>query len=135
MKNFYKDGDTLPLTMTQNVLSGQLVRVGQFVGVCANDCTTGNVTEVALEGVYSIPKNSADVIVQGQALKFVPATGVIDATSGTVEAGVAAQAAAAGTATVYVRLTQGFGMTPAMAMTETAPAEHPVQHEGKTKRA
>jgi len=132
VKNFYKDGDTLPLTMTQNVLSGQLVRVGQFVGVCANDCTTGNVTEVMLEGVFIVPKASADAYTQGQALKFDPATGIV-ATTGAAEAGIAALPAAAGTTTVYLALVPGFGMTPA-AM-EAQPAEHPAQHEGKTKRS
>lgn len=111
MKNFYQNGDTLPLTMLIDVKSGQLVRVGQFVGVCANDCKTGSVTEVALEGVYTLPKAPADVYTQGQALKFDVTTGVITAAGG-ADAGIATQPAAAGSTTCYVALVPGFGMTP-----------------------
>jgi predicted RecA/RadA family phage recombinase len=120
MKNFYKDGNTLPLVMTADVVSGQLVSIGAFVGVAACSATAGTSVETALVGVFSLPKVAADVIVQGQAVKFVPATGVISA-AGTLAAGVAAAAALAGSTTVYVRLTPGLGET--VAVSETSAAE------------
>ena len=104
MKNYVQCGDTLPLTMTAAVVSGQLVNIGKFTGVCAVNGAIGDTIECALVGVFSLPKNPPDVITQGQALKMIPATGIVDA-SGTVTFGVAAAAAAAGSTTVLVRLT------------------------------
>jgi predicted RecA/RadA family phage recombinase len=104
MKNFVQNGNTLPLVMTAAVVSGQLVNLGKFTGVCAVNGAIGDTVEVAIVGVFSLPKTPADVITQGQALKMIPASGIVDA-SGTVTFGVAAAAAAAGSTTCLVRLT------------------------------
>jgi len=123
MKNFYQTGRTLPLVMTQAVVSGQLLQIGKFIGVAAVNGNIGDTIEVALEGVFTLPKTPADVITQGQGLHFIPATGVVDA-GGTVLFGVAATAAAAGSTTVLVRLVPNFGGMTMAAET----AKHPV-HE------
>jgi predicted RecA/RadA family phage recombinase len=104
MKNFYQTGRTLPLVMTQAVVSGQLLQVGKFIGVAAVNGNVGDTIEVALEGVFTLPKTPADVITQGQGLHFLPATGVVDA-AGTVLFGVACAAAGTGTTTCLARLT------------------------------
>jgi predicted RecA/RadA family phage recombinase len=103
VKNFVQQGDTVPLVMTAAVVSGQLVQIGKFVGVAAVNGAIGDTVEVRIVGVFSLSKTPADVITQGQALKMIPASGVVDA-SGTVTFGVAAAAAGAGTTTVLARL-------------------------------
>ena len=126
MKNFYQCGDTVPLTMTAAVTSGQLIRIGAFVGVVANDAAAGASVETKLVGVFLLPKITADVIAQGQAVKFVPSTGIVSA-AGTVAAGVATQAAA-GSTQVYVRLTPGLGETVALDELHTRHAKPEHEH-------
>jgi predicted RecA/RadA family phage recombinase len=77
--------------MTQAVVSGQLLQVGKFIGVASVNGNIGDTIEVALEGVFTLPKTPADVITQGQGLHFIPATGIVDA-GATVLFGVAAAA-------------------------------------------
>jgi predicted RecA/RadA family phage recombinase len=123
MKNFYQNGRTIPLTMTADVKSGQLIRIDQFVGVVAVDAKTGESAETQLEGVFILPKAAADAITQGSAVKFDPATGTITA-AGTAVAGVATQAAVAGTSQVFVRLMPGLASAATMeveARTEREP--------------
>ncbi len=117
MKNLYRaKADTVPLTMTQAVVSGQLIQIGNFVGCVANDASIGASVEVLLEGEVILPKNAADVIAQGAACHFDPATGIVIST-GSAVAGVATQPAAAGSTTVYCRLTQA---AEAIALGETS---------------
>lgn len=104
MKNLIRDeADSIPLTMTQPVVSGQLVAVGKIVGVCAVNGAVGDTVEVLREGEFVFPKATADVIVQGEALKFDPATGIVTA-AGTVTAGIATRACAAGSTQAYLVL-------------------------------
>ena len=103
MKNFVQNGTTLPLVMTAAVVSGQLINIGKFTGVCAVNGAIGDTVEVALTGVYSLPKASADVYSQGAQLK-TDGTGLVTA-AGTIVFGVAAAAAGAGSTTVLARLT------------------------------
>jgi predicted RecA/RadA family phage recombinase len=106
--NFVQEGKTLPLVMTADVASGQLVIVGSFAGVTACAAKAGETVECALDGVFTLPKTPADAITQGQVVKATPA-GVIDATGATA-VGIAAAAVGAGAGSVDVRLTQGLGV-------------------------
>ena len=105
MKNFVQCGDTLPLVMTEAVVSGQLVNIGKITGVAAVNGAAGATIECAVTGVFSLPKTAADVYAQGAALKMIPASGMVDETAGTVTFGYAVAAAGAGSTTVLVRLT------------------------------
>ena len=105
MRNFVQPGDVITLTMTADTVSGQLINIGKFTGVCANDALNGTENEVAVMGVYTLSKVPGDAYTQGQALHMNPATGLVDATGGTVLFGVAVAAAGAGANTVVVRLT------------------------------
>jgi predicted RecA/RadA family phage recombinase len=103
VKNFIQPGDYgITLVAPANVVAGQLISVGKINGVVACDAVSGAQVEVAVEGVYSLPKTPGDTITQGQQLHAL-ATGVIDA-SGTILVGYAVAAAASGTSTVSVRL-------------------------------
>jgi predicted RecA/RadA family phage recombinase len=98
--------------------SGSVVIVGHLVGIAETDiaATTG-VGTVAVEGVYEVVCDSADVITVGMKLdwdasasKFVDAIG--SAASGDNENGVVAVTAAPGGVTaVNVKLCPGVGST------------------------
>ena len=134
MKNVYRDeADTIPLVMAAAVVSGQLVAVGNFVGICACDAAVGASVEVLLEGEVIVPKLAADVFAQGAIVMFDPATGIAQA-AGARTAGVATRAAGAGDAVVYVRLTPKALATPAMEETgarHEAAGGHPHHDAGK----
>ena len=65
MKNFLQPGKSVPLTMAADVTSGDLVTVGDTVGVVQADALNGEVVETLLEGVVSVPRDSADTYVEG----------------------------------------------------------------------
>ena len=138
MKNIYRiEADTIPLVMTAAVVSGQLVAVGNFVGIVACDAKVGDTVEVCLEGEAIVPKLAADTFAVGAAVHFDPTTGIAQA-AGTRTAGVATRAAGAGATQVYVRLTQQALAVPAAAAAEShhAPPHHaPPVSSGKSGRA
>lgn len=104
MKNFVQPGEVLPLTLAAPVLSGGGVLAGSFFGVAAIDGATGETIDVALRGVFDLPK-ATGALTQGQAAYWDAAAGRITATSsGNTLVGAAATAAASGAATARVRL-------------------------------
>ena len=50
------------------VISGQVVRVGNVLGVCLMAIASAAVGPVALRGVFTVPKVSGAVIAQGESL-------------------------------------------------------------------
>ena len=104
MKNFVQDGKVLNYKATDTVKSGNVVIVGKMVGVAITDGEAGDTIAVAIEGVYKLPKASG-ALTQGAAAYVIAADGTITgtATSNTF-AGYVWEAAAAGDATVAVKL-------------------------------
>lgn len=116
--NYTGVGSTIQYANTGTAkTSGQVVIVGQLVGICETDiaATTG-VGTVCIEGEFDVPANSADVMTVGMKLvwdasasEFVdantPATG--DNTGGVV----CVVAKAASVTTVRVKLCPGSGVT------------------------
>jgi predicted RecA/RadA family phage recombinase len=62
--------------VSRNVVSGQLIHIGNCVGVCAYDAASGQQCEVGVMGLFSLPKVSGDSYNQGDALDMNPATGL-----------------------------------------------------------
>jgi len=115
--NYKQKGNTLEYSNTGSAISsGDVVTVGDLLGIAETDiaATTG-VGTVAIEGVFEVACNSADVITQGQILdwdasanEFVDAIG--SAASGDLENGVVAMTAAGnGVTLVEVKLLPGNG--------------------------
>lgn len=72
-KNYVQDGDVIQWTNGTGaaVASGQLVKVGNILGVALVAIAIGATGSVAIEGVFSaVPKVSAAVFVQGEKLLF-----------------------------------------------------------------
>ena len=97
------------------ISSGDVVVIGQQIGIALGDIANGATGSVALDGVFSVPKVSAAVIAQGEsviydlsALAFddnlaTPATGDVSGCC------VAVEAKGAATTTIKVKLNVGVG--------------------------
>lgn len=104
MKNFVSSGEVLTVAAPAAVVSGQVVKVGQVIGVAATNAANGADVNVNMTGVYDLPK-AAVAIAQGALVYWdVAAAKVTTATVGTTLLGCATKAALAGDATVHVRL-------------------------------
>ena len=74
MKNYRQPGDTITVTSPSGgLLSGQGVVVGAIFGVSSYDAAEGDEAEIAVTGVFTLPK-SAGVIAEG-AIVFWDDTG------------------------------------------------------------
>lgn len=106
MRNFVQSGNIIPvIAPAGGVLSGAPVRAGSFFGVAATDAAAGATVEIALTGVFDLPKKAADVVSLGTSLYWDNAAGKVTITSaGNTLIGAATAAAAGADATVRVRL-------------------------------
>jgi predicted RecA/RadA family phage recombinase len=68
MKNAYQDGRVIDVTLTAAVASGGVVIKDRLFGVAVVAGTPGDVVPCHVEGVFSLPKLSTDVIGEGQAV-------------------------------------------------------------------
>lgn len=117
MDNFVGHGSTVEWTNTGSaVTSGAVVTVGELLGIAAVDIANGATGTVAIEGVFEVACNSADVISQGQTLTWdASASEFVDtntpATGDNVGGAVAVTAAGSGVTSVLVKLLPGSGAT------------------------
>lgn len=113
-KNYQQKGDIMPKVVAGAALaSGQVVVTGLLVGVSLGAYLIGDTAQIALEGVFDIPK-STGVVAHGAPVYWAMAGDPIGGTAGTGAAtatasgntlmGYAFEAAASGDATVAVRL-------------------------------
>ncbi|MDY0978945.1 DUF2190 family protein [Stenotrophomonas sp. CFBP8994] len=111
MKNAHQDGRVLDVTLTSDAKSGELVVEGKLVGAAVTDGKVGEIIAVHVEGVFELPKLAAAVFAVGAPVNWDgTAKHAIAAAAGADQVGdigFAVYAAAAGAATVYVRLTPG----------------------------
>lgn len=104
MKNYIQKGDTLEFTAASDVKSGEMVLVGNIVGVAVNDVANGATGVVNVTGVYEVPKE-ADAISKGASLYFKASTKSLTTTAqGNTFAGWAWSDQLAGDGTVLVHL-------------------------------
>jgi predicted RecA/RadA family phage recombinase len=90
--------------------------VGQQIGIALVDiAATSGTGEVAVAGVYNVPKVSAAVIAQGESVIWDASAGEFDDNAATPATGdvsgccVAAEAAGNGVTTIAVKLNVGIG--------------------------
>ncbi len=106
-------GDVLDWVATGAKSSGDAVEVKHMIGVALTDIASGETGAVAIEGVYTMPKVSAAVFVQGEKLIWDTSAGAFDdsaatpATGDITGAAVAMVAGANGETTCTVKLTPG----------------------------
>ncbi len=101
--NFVQRGDSVTVVSAGTVASGDIVVFNALSGVALHDALVGEDIELAVVGVYSLPKNNGDVLGQGEAVYF---DGTVVDTTATAQRiiGVVAETAGAGTDFVNVRL-------------------------------
>lgn len=69
MTTTYKqEGKVIQYTASADIAAGQVVKIGNVLGVALVAIANGATGSVALEGVFSVPKVSGAVIGQGQSL-------------------------------------------------------------------
>jgi len=59
MKNYLQDGDTLTIAAPAAVASGDPVQIGSIFGVAMADAATGADVAIVREGIFTLPKVSA----------------------------------------------------------------------------
>lgn len=113
--NFVQNGDSMTITAGATLTAGQVVRVGNLLGICVTDIANGATGTVNLTGVYSVPKVSAAVIAAGESVIWDASAAAFDDNLATPATGdvsgccVAVEAAGNGVTTVKVKLNVGVG--------------------------
>lgn len=106
MKNLIQEGVQLTIVAPATVVSGAGVVSGVLFGVAMHDAASGAQLVIRTEGVVELAKVSAQAWTQGQALYFIPGSGLVTTatTTGNLFIGCAAAAAVNPSATGLVRL-------------------------------
>ena len=116
------EGKTVRHTAASTISSGDVVVMGAAttggccVGIALADIASGEIGEVAIEGVFSFTKVSGAVITQGDSVTWDTSASAVEdnahtAATGDVENfGVAVEAAGSGVTTINVKLTPGVGI-------------------------
>lgn len=109
MKNFIQSGETLTLPAPYNLLSGDGAKVGNIFGVSNGDAPIGNNADLDTEGVFTLPKVSAQAITLGAKVYWDDTARLVTTvTASNTLIGVSTEAAANPSATVAVRLNGSF---------------------------
>jgi predicted RecA/RadA family phage recombinase len=66
--NFQQPGRVIMHTAGATITSGQVVKMGNILGVALANIANGATGPVAVEGVFTVPKVSGAVIAQGESL-------------------------------------------------------------------
>ncbi|MEH6575786.1 MAG: capsid cement protein [Amphritea sp.] len=103
MKNYIQDGKNLEHVAAADCVSGDVLVMGQLVGVAVDDIKTGETGIVTLCGVFELPKKAATAFTQGQRL-FWDGAEVTDVATANDFMGWAAAVAASADATAAVLL-------------------------------
>jgi len=105
---YIQRGDSIDFTPTADVAAGDIVKLGNLVGVAKLDIKAGELGALALCGVYEIG-TSGRAIGVGAAVYVDPATGTVcaEGAAGAVRFGTAVSACTDTDTLVNVRLEQG----------------------------
>lgn len=104
-KRFVQPGNVLDHTPATAVNSGNVLVIGDRVGVALADIAANATGSVQVTGVFSLPKKAADTVAQGVKVYWDATNQQITTTaSGNTLAGYAAQAAAATVTVVDVKI-------------------------------
>lgn len=79
--NFKESGERLDWTATANVVSGQIIAIGDMVGVVLGDALIGEKVVVCFKGVFALPKVAPQVQAIGVKVYFDATAGNITTTS------------------------------------------------------
>ena len=94
--NYIQEGKVLPYTVPSatTITSGQVVKVGNVLGVALAGGAAGDVIQIQTEGVFTVPKVSAAVIAVGESLTWDVSADAFDDNAATPASGDVTGAAA-----------------------------------------
>ena len=102
---YWQRGETLDYTATEAVTNGQVVSLGNRIGVAGNDIAESATGALHVTGVYVMDKKASEKITMGTPVYYDTTADEITATEkGNVPAGYAAADAEASDATVLVNI-------------------------------
>lgn len=102
---YWQRGETLDYTATEAVTNGQVVSLGNRIGVAGNDIAEGATGALHVTGVFIMEKAASVTVTMGAALYFDESEEKITTVAaGNVPAGYAAATAKASDATVLVNI-------------------------------
>lgn len=102
---YWQRGETLDYTATEAVTNGQVVSLGNRIGVAGNDIAKGATGALHVTGVYIMDKKASEKITMGAPVYYDATADEITATEkGNTPAGYAAATAEASDATVLVNI-------------------------------
>lgn len=85
--NYVQDGCTIQHTAAAAISSGDVVVMGNIMGVALVDIAIGDTGSVAIEGVFDIAKADAAVIAQGESVIWDSSASAFDDNLATPAAG------------------------------------------------
>lgn len=111
--NYLQAGDVIDYTAGADISSGDVVAIGNLIGVAITDIANGESGAVRVDGVFELPKVSAAVIGAGETVNWDASASAFDDNAATPAAGdltggcVAVEAAGNGDTTVKVKINVG----------------------------
>lgn len=115
--NYVYSGCTVDYTngTGSDISSGDVVVIGQQIGIAKVDIADGATGSVELDGVFTVPKVSAAVIAQGESVIYDVSASAFDDNAATPATGdvsaccVAVEAKGTSTTSIKVKLNVGVG--------------------------
>ena len=88
MKNFVQDGNNITVKLSKTVVAGDVVVTGKLIGVAVTSGVSGDMVEVARQGVYLLPIAKAVTVVAGDTAYITSAGAIVKTESGNEYVGV-----------------------------------------------
>jgi predicted RecA/RadA family phage recombinase len=111
MRNYVKPGNTLSIPAVDPAASGDVVQIGDLIGIAASDVAIGDTLDLTVVGVFEIPKVGADAIAVGDPVFWDATVKLVttdDDTGANTKLGVAVTSAPNPSGSVNVRLNGTF---------------------------
>lgn len=112
MNNYQQRGAVISFTAGATIAAGQVVRVGNLLGVAPAAVANGATGELCIEGVFTVPKVSGAVIANGETLTWDASAAAFDDNAATPATGdvtgpcaCAFEAAGSGVTSLAVKFT------------------------------
>lgn len=104
MKNFVSLGRTVDFTASANLVSGQAIALASVIAIAKADYPNGSAAVGDVEGVFNLPKVSADVIAIGERVFLTSAGNITKTEASNTYAGKAWSVAGNGVTRVDVKI-------------------------------
>ena len=115
MDNFVNAGETLEITAGGAISAGDIVVQGDVLGVAFEDIANTEKGNLAISGVYRLPKNTSTAIANGEYVDYdlsadEVTTGITPASGDVVDFGIAMEVGETSDPRINVRLLTGHGV-------------------------